>query len=80
MLGQDLLDRAGGQAVAGDVDDVVGPAETHVEPADDTYEDLRPADEKAPEERQRAKERLMRRLSSRVPTGEPRNWTRDELY
>ncbi|MBK1671227.1 hypothetical protein CKO28_24810 [Rhodovibrio sodomensis] len=47
---------------------------------DDTAEDLRPGDQKTPEERQRAKERLMRRLRSQTPTGKPRDWTRDELY
>jgi antitoxin (DNA-binding transcriptional repressor) of toxin-antitoxin stability system len=75
---------AAGERIAITADDgrvaELGPAETRVEHADDTAEDLRPADEKTPEERQRAKERLMRRLRSQTPTGEPRDWTRDELY
>jgi antitoxin (DNA-binding transcriptional repressor) of toxin-antitoxin stability system len=76
---------AAGERIAIAADDgrvaELGPAETHVEHAEDTAaEDLRPGDQKTPEDRQRAKERLMRRLRSQTPTGEPRDWTRDELY
>jgi antitoxin (DNA-binding transcriptional repressor) of toxin-antitoxin stability system len=75
---------AGGERIAITADDgrvaELGHAAAEGKRADDTSEDLRPSDPKTPEERQRAKERLMRHLRSRVATGEPRNWTRDELY
>jgi prevent-host-death family protein len=35
---------------------------------------------KTREERERAKQRLMDHLHRQVPTGEPRTWTREELY
>jgi antitoxin (DNA-binding transcriptional repressor) of toxin-antitoxin stability system len=79
----ELLRAAAGERIAITADDgrvaELGPAAADRRRADDTSEDLRPSDEKTPDERQRAKERLMRHLRSRVPTGEPRNWTRDEL-
>jgi antitoxin (DNA-binding transcriptional repressor) of toxin-antitoxin stability system len=75
---------AAGERIAITADDgrvaELGPAVGDSRRTDDTAEDLRPGDEKTAEERQRAKERLMRHLRSRVPTGEPRNWTRDDLY
>jgi antitoxin (DNA-binding transcriptional repressor) of toxin-antitoxin stability system len=75
---------AAGERIAIAADDgrvaELGPAATDGVRADETAEDLRPGDEKTPEERQRAKERLMRRLRSQTPTGQPRDWTRDELY
>ena len=75
---------AAGERIAITADDgrvaELGPAAADGRRTDDTAEDLRPGDEKTAEERQRAKERLMRRLRSQTPTGEPRDWTRDELY
>jgi antitoxin (DNA-binding transcriptional repressor) of toxin-antitoxin stability system len=81
----ELLRAAGaGERIAITADDgrvaELGPAATAGVPADDAAKDLRPGNEKTPEERARAKERLTRHLRSRVPTGEPRNWTRDEVY
>ena len=75
---------AAGERIAITADDgrvaELGPAAGDGRRADDTAEDQRPGDEKTAEERQRAKERLMRRLRSQTPVGEPRDWTRDELY
>ena len=63
-----------GPAVAGDAEISTDQgAPTKPEPG-------RAGHDKAPAERQRAKERLVRRLRSQTPTGEPRDWTRDELY
>ena len=58
----------------------LGPAAADRAEPGDAMDDGRLGDDKTPAERQRAKERLIRRLRSQTPIGEPRDWTRDELY
>ena len=75
---------AAGERIAITADDgavaELGPADAGRPDLGDTTDAARPGEEKTPAQRQRAKERLIRHLRSRVPTGEPRDWTRDELY
>jgi antitoxin (DNA-binding transcriptional repressor) of toxin-antitoxin stability system len=58
----------------------LGPADREQAEAEGAVDTIDHVDDKTLAERQRAKQRLVRHLRRRVPTGQPRDWTRDELY